>query len=140
MHSKMHSRMHSNDAILASNETIAINMIKANLAKSNKWVVRAILVIYANQTATEQATETTSEHNGVGFNGTDAKILSSFAQQIIEFEAGRTRFMTPLSRNQMVLARRKIAKYSGQLLAAARAKAAAKEAAETEGWDVLLTN
>ena len=132
--------MHSNDAILASNKTIAINMIKANLAKSDKWVARAILVIYANQTASEQNTETTREDNGIGFNGTDAQILSSFAKQIIEFEAGRTRFMTPLSRNQMVLARRKIMKYAGQLLKAARAKAEAKAAAEAQGWDVLLTN
>ena len=132
--------MHSNDAILASNKTIAINMIKANLTKSDKWVRRAILVIFEAQTASEQCSETTKENNGVGFNGTDAQILSSFAKQIIEFEAGRSRFLTPLSRKQMVLVRRKISKYAGQLLKAAQAKAEAKAAAKADGWDVLLTN
>jgi hypothetical protein len=131
---------HTNDAILAANQKTAIQMIKDNLATSDKWVVRAILVIYSNQTANEQCTETTREENGIGFNGTDAQILSSFAKQIIEFEAGRTRFMTPLSRNQMGLARAKITKYAGQLLKAAKVKAATKAAAEAQGWDVLLTN
>ena len=136
--------MHTTETILAATKTNAIQMIKDNLAVNDKWVVRAVLVIYANQTANEQCTETTREENGIGFNGTDAQILSSFAKQIIEFEAGRTRFMTPLSRNQMVLARRKITKYAGQLLKAVQAKvareAAAKAKAEAKGWDVLLVN
>jgi len=132
--------MHTNDAILAASNKTAIQMIKDNLAVSDKWVKRAVLVIYAAQTAAEQATETTREENGVGFNGTDAEILSSFAKQIIEFEAGKSQFRDALSPKQMGLARAKIAKYAGQLLKVARAKAAAKAAAEAKGWDVLLTN
>jgi hypothetical protein len=131
---------HTNEAILSATKATAIQMIKENLATSDKWVKRAVLVIFEAQTAAEQATETTREENGVGFNGTDAKILSSFAKQIIEFEAGKSRFNSALSPKQMDLARRKITKYSGQLLKVAQAKAAAKARTEAQGWDVLLTN
>jgi hypothetical protein len=113
-------------------------MIKANLAKSDKWVTRAVLVIYQAQTVSEQRSETTREENGVGFNGTDAKILSSFAKQIIDFEAGKSLFNSALSPRQMGLARTKIIKYAGQLLKVAKAKAAAKAAVEAQCNDVLL--
>ncbi len=116
--------MHKSETCLAASNKYAIQMIKDNLATSNKWVLRAILVIYEAQTTAEQATESTREHNGVGFNATDAQILSSFAQQIIDFEAGKSRFNSPLSQRQMAMARTKISKYAKQLLQVSRAKAA----------------
>lgn len=42
---------------------------------------RALMVVYANQTADEQATDTTRHHNGVGFTGADAEFLSDIAKK-----------------------------------------------------------
>lgn len=77
------------------------------LETSDKMVHRSIVKIYEYQTADEQSTESTSHHNGVGFNGIDAPLLSSFAKQVLN---GRT-----LSPKQMIYARKKIMKYSNQL-------------------------
>src|SRR5437764_9937822 len=54
----------------------------ALLNTNNYAVERALLTIYARQTADEQETETTSHNNGVGFSGFDAEIFSSFAVQV----------------------------------------------------------
>lgn len=95
--------------------------IKALLTANDKAVERAVLAIYARQTASEQATDQTSEHNGIGFNGIDAELLSSFAKQL---QQGRT-----LSAKQMEYARKKITKYAGQLAQIANEKAAVQAAA-----------
>ncbi len=120
--------MHKPEAILEANDKTAIQMIKDNLATSDKWVLRAVLVIFEGQTAAEQDTESTREHNGIGFNSADAEILSSFAKQIIDHEAGKSKFRSPLSPRQMAMARKKISKYAKQLLRVSRAKAAAAAA------------
>ena len=88
--------------------------ITALLTRSDKAVGRAILAIYKFQTQTEQAIGHTTDHNGVGFNGVDAEILSSFAQFY-----QRSGFLTP---KQLVLGRRKIMKYAGQLAKIANSK------------------
>lgn len=126
--------------ILAATKANAIRMIKSNLEINDKWVLRAVLAIYANQTHAEQNTESTQVDNGIGFNGLDAQILSSFAKQIIDFENGKSRYMSPLSPKQMGIARRKITKYAGQLLTLMKAKEEAKKVVQKEGWDVLLVN
>jgi hypothetical protein len=82
--------------------------ILSNLQKSDKWVMRAVTAIYGLQTLEEQTHETTINKNGIGFNATDAEILSSFAIQI------KKRGF--LSKKQMAIARLKIQKYSKQLL------------------------
>jgi hypothetical protein len=92
--------------------------IRGKLATSDKWLIRGILAIYARQTADEQSSQTTKYHNGVGFNGTDATLLSSFAKQIRAWEGtdpSQRRYRLPLSPKQMQLARRKMGKYAGQL-------------------------
>lgn len=119
------------ETILSSTKANAIRMIKANLEENDKWVLRAVIVIFQRQTASEQVAETTREENGIGFNGVDAQILSSFAKQIIDFEAGKSRFNTPLSPKQMGIARRKITKYAGQILQIMKEKEATKKAVET---------
>ena len=58
----------------------------------------------------------TVEDNGIGFNGVDGAILSSFAQQL-----NRTGSLSP---KQLFIARAKMVKYAGQLLAIAREKEA----------------
>lgn len=79
-------------------------------------VAKGVLAIYAYQTAVEQSSESTCNDNGVGFNGADAPILSSFAKQL---QKGRT-----LSAKQIAIARKKMVKYAGQLLKIAQQKAA----------------
>ena len=71
-------------------------------------VIRGMIRIYDLQTDGEKSVMDTVEHNGVGFNGVDGHILSSF----VEFY-NKTGFITP---KQMKLARKKMLKYSGQLL------------------------
>ena len=77
------------------------------MLKNDEAVKRGLLAIYARQTADEQAAESTSHLNGIGFNGVDAPILSSFAKQL--------RARNWLSEKQLTLARRKMTKYAGQL-------------------------
>jgi len=82
------------------------------------WVARALVVLHDRQTNDEREAQTTSHSNGVGFNGTDANILSSFAEQVRAWEATppqERRYAMPLSPRQMELARKKVAKYARQL-------------------------
>lgn len=81
--------------------------IRKNIENSDAWLCRAIRAIYRFQTEHEKCAENTLESNGVGFNGIDAAIMSSFAQQL---EAGRG-----LSKKQFAIARKRMVKYSGQL-------------------------
>lgn len=86
----------------------AVAYIKTQLASNPAWAARAIVKLHQMQTFDEQNSQMTKESNGVGFNGTDATILSSFAEQI---NKGRT-----LSPKQLVLAFRKLPKYSRQVI------------------------
>ena len=81
--------------------------IKTLIQKNDKVLYGALKKLYAEQTADEQADGTTKEHNGVGFNGVDAPILSS----ITEF-LNKTGFLTS---KQKALARKKLIKYNRQL-------------------------
>jgi len=93
------------------------NEIKRNLQKDDLWVIRGVLAIYNRQTSEEQQIQDTKEHNGVGFNGVDGHIMSSFAEQIRQWESNPSpqKYRTPLSVKQLQIARKKIIKYSGQL-------------------------
>lgn len=81
--------------------------IKNLLETRDDAVIRGLLAIWDKQTEAEQEWEATSEHNNVGFNAIDAKICSSFVK--FYNDAG---FLT---KKQMVIARKKIMKYAGQL-------------------------
>lgn len=87
--------------------TYSKEYIKDLLANSDKAVLKGLLRIYSLQTATEQAMETTRQHNGVGFTGFDGEIMTSLAKFYI-----RTGFLTP---KQMKLVRKKMQRYAGQL-------------------------
>ena len=84
------------------------DMIKELIRTNDKAVVRALLVIYNYQTDSEKAWGETKFDNGIGFNGVDANILTSFAQQV-----NARGFLSP---KQMDIARKKMLKYSGQIL------------------------
>lgn len=85
-----------------------VEEIKELIKTSDKMVARSVVKLYELQTASEQAAQETHERNGVGFNGIDAAILSSFAQWY--------KSNGYLSPRQTALARKKLYKYSGQLV------------------------
>lgn len=88
-----------------------VEEIKTLVLNNDKMVARSVVVLYDRQTASEQAAQETHERNGVGFNGVDASILSSFA----EFYKSRGY----LSVKQTAIARKKLPKYAKQLTAIA---------------------
>lgn len=105
------------DQIRGTDLADARGMIQHNLV-SDRWAIRGLLAIYSRQTADEQSSEGTKHHNGVGFNGSDAPILSSLAKQVLRWEATpvwQRPYSSPLSGKQLLLLRRKLVKYSGQL-------------------------
>ena len=81
--------------------------IKDLILKNDEMVKRSVIKLYERQTSYEQLVGETEEYNGVGFNGVDSEILSSFAKFIQK--AG---FLTP---KQTTIARKKLVKYSNQL-------------------------
>lgn len=88
--------------------------IKLNILSKDPWLYRAILAIYDRQTEEEKVSEATLKHNGIGFNGVDAKLLSSYAKQL--------KISGMLSFKQRAWARKKILKYVGQLQTIAKEK------------------
>lgn len=94
--------------------------IVAKLSSNDAWLMRGVVAIYNRQTADEQSSETTSHDNGIGFNGLDAPLLSSFAKQITA-----RGFLTP---KQLTFARKKMVKYAGQLLRIAQDRSATVQA------------
>jgi len=85
-------------------KTAIVSLVTTN----DKAAVKALLTIYSYQTQSEQAVDATTDQNGVGFTGVDAEILSSFAKFY-----QRTGFLT---NKQMELLKRRITKYTRQLL------------------------
>lgn len=81
--------------------------IKEKMATNDTWLYHGIVAIHNLQTMDEQTTQTTRHQNGMGFNSADAKIMSSFAEQI--------KARNSLSEKQKYIARIKMPKYSGQL-------------------------
>lgn len=73
----------------------------------------ALKKLYACQTEDEQRIGDTKEHNGVGFNGCDARFLSSTAEFL-----NKTGFLTA---KQKYLVRKKLVKYNRQLTKLANA-------------------
>ena len=69
---------------------------------------KALLFLYARQTASEQSSGTTNQDNGVGFSGADAEFMSSVARGVQKYGN-----MTP---GQAKYMKKKLAKYAGQLM------------------------
>lgn len=93
--------------------------VKALLTTSDRAVKRALVVIWERQTEAEKVSNETHENNGIGFNGVDAFILSRFVEQMKEKGTREKQNWKMgeawLSPKQMVIARKKIMKYSGQI-------------------------
>jgi hypothetical protein len=86
----------------------------------------ALLAMWARQTADEQNARATGHQNGIGFNSTDAELLSSFAEQVEKRRASGRPAGQCLSEKQLLWARKKLQKYGRQLLEIAEEKAAAR--------------
>jgi hypothetical protein len=124
--------------------SVTPDTIRDLLNRSNAAVERALIVLYARQTADEQATETARYQNGRGFSAVDAEILSSFACQV-QAKVGQTssylgrerKLGECLSPKQMDIARRKVVRYVKQLAEAAEEKAGTAKpvrVAKMEDW------
>ena len=88
-------------------------LVQTLVQTNDKVLYGALRNLYNEQTADEQRAGDTKHNNGVGFNGADARILSSFAEFL-----KRTGFLTP---KQRAVARRKLVKYNKQLTRLANA-------------------
>jgi hypothetical protein len=87
-----------------------LEIVREKLGTDINWMRRALVVITEkNQTSDEQATGDTRWANGIGWNGVDAKILTSFA--------GQVKKGWKLSDKQVAVAQKKLPKYAKQVLA-----------------------
>lgn len=82
--------------------------IKRLIETNDRMVIASLEQLYNCQTIDERNNHETREVNGVGFNGVDAPILTSFT--LFYRERGY------LSPKQINIARKKLVKYSGQLV------------------------
>lgn len=81
--------------------------IREALATDKDFQVKALLVLFGEQTASEQATKSTHDHNSRGFTAFDAEILSSFAEQWMSRS-----FLSP---KQFAILAKKLPKYEKQI-------------------------
>lgn len=87
--------------------------VLALMANNDTELCKCVVAIYKRQTKSEQEQYATGVWNGVGFNKFDAKILTSFAKQILaNRRKGNARLLSP---KQIEVARRKMTKYAKQL-------------------------
>lgn len=93
-----------------------VESIKERINSDDAFAVRCMMKVYKYQTASEQSYGDTHEDNNVGFSGADAEILSSFAKQVEKWQNNKNGFDIPLSEKQMRIARKKMCKYTKQLL------------------------
>jgi len=87
------------------------SFLKYKLGTDANWACRALLAVYANQTATERAAGVTAELNGIGFSGRDAEFLSSLAIALKE----RGALTGDKDRGQMKWVLKIMPKYHGQI-------------------------
>ena len=92
-----------------------IALLREKLGTNTVWDMKACSRIFEYQTADEQNSDDTREHNGVGFTGADAYILSCFAKYIDE-----GKFVG--SPKQMAILFKKMPKYAKQLDGIAQTK------------------
>lgn len=87
--------------------------IKTLISNNDKMVCISLVQIYNCQTEDEKLYKETAHDNGIGFNGVDSRILSSFAEFYLD--------KGYLSPKQLEIARKKMLKYSGQVCKLANA-------------------
>lgn len=89
--------------------------IKAELLKNDRWVERALVVLFERQTADEQAANDTKHRNGQGFSSSDAPLGSYLARWVKDNKRLTGKFLDA--------GRKMTLKYTRQLREAAEEKA-----------------
>lgn len=87
-------------------KTQAKSYIQNQIATNMAWTTKALLTVFANQTADEQRAETTNHHNRKGFTATDAKFMCNVAKKVNRFA---------LTERQLYVVRKKLMKYWKQV-------------------------
>lgn len=82
--------------------------IKLRLSMDERFVLRALHLMFLRQTQDERVSQSTQHVNKRGFNVTDAKVLTDLATVYLSRKH--------LTHSQIQLAGRKLKKYSRQLL------------------------
>lgn len=82
--------------------------LKKKLSEDDRWALRALSVVYSNQTSDEAVSGDTHYYNDVGFTKFDCAFLTSLAEQYRE--NGK------LSRKQLQYLKKVIPKYWNQVL------------------------
>lgn len=96
-----------------------------NLVKTNdKALLRAIVLVYENQTAEEKNKDKSIEDNCAGFDKVDAAEMSTIARKV---KAGKA-----LTESELAKSRNKMPKYWKQLMIISKEKAEAKKRAYDE--------
>ena len=71
---------------IVTRESLRTMLLTPNRAYVEKVVGRALVVLFRNQTATEQHANTTNNDNGVGFTGADARSGSLTAKYYMKHQ------------------------------------------------------
>ena len=87
---------------------LKVEFVKTKLATDTNWALKALMIVYGNQTADEKFCGKTHYHNNIGFTGADDEFLTSLAKQ---FQTRGT-----LSYRQCEYLMKKIKKYHAQVL------------------------
>ena len=118
-------------APVESAEKATLRYVAHKLGSDARWAEKAITLLYGFQTAEEQDAGSTREHNGQGFNGTDAELLSSFAVQIARSTRPEGERLSP---KQRPFAFRKLPKYARQVAGAVDPAKAASLTLKAVDW------
>jgi len=106
------------------------------LRTDDRWALRALEIVANNQTNHEYDVEHTTEQNGIGFNGSDAKKLTG----IFKFYENRKSYAShhndgkpvTITEKQMQVLHKRMPKYWRQVIKASNAKKLHKLVAEAE--------
>lgn len=96
--------------------------LKDLLKTNDKALLKAIVLIYDNQTPEEKEKGRSIENNRIGFNKIDAKEMGDIARKI---KAGKT-----LTKGELAKSRNKMQKYWKQLMIISKKRAEAKKLQE----------
>ena len=98
------------------------------LKENDKALMKSVIAIYHLQTSAEKHRQETLEHNGVGFTGPDAKVMTKIALGLL--------YKKGLTQSQVETARYRMPKYWKQLMMLSKKKLAdeltPKEIAKTD--------
>lgn len=82
--------------------------LREQLSTNPNQATKALIFLFNRQTEEERELETTAFFNRVGFNGRDARFLTSLAKQFLKTGS--------LSHSQMTYLMKLIPKYAGQIV------------------------